>query len=159
MLLGIALRVWARGHIERDLYLTQTGPYAFVRHPLYVGSFFLGFGFAAMSCLALVTPLFVLVFLALYAPKVLREDVFLRGKYGREYDRYAARVGAVLPQLRQPWRVSCFAAEIQRFSWRRVLRQQEWKTWLGVVLVLSTLWALMGSRPLYSHLLDALRAR
>lgn len=140
VLLGLALRVWARGHIERNLYLTQVGPYAFVRHPLYVGSFLVGVGTAAMTASALIIALFVAVFLMMYVPKALREEAFLRRKYGEEYDRYAAVVSAIVPVLRGRRKPSAFATEAQRFSWKRVLRQGEWKTWIGVAVVVAAIW-------------------
>lgn len=139
VLLGLALRVWARGHIERDLYLTQAGPYAFVRHPLYIGSFLLGVGAAGMSGSALVVAVFAGVFLVMYVPKALREEEFLRRKYGNEYDRYVAGVGAIFPVLRRRPKLSAFATDAQRFSWQRVLRQGEWKTWIGVAFVLAAM--------------------
>ena len=49
VILGIAARMWASGHIKKDKALATDGPYAYVRHPLYVGNLTLGFGFAAAS--------------------------------------------------------------------------------------------------------------
>ena len=43
---GEALRLWAAGHIEKGREITRSGPYRFVRHPLYLGSTLLGVGFA-----------------------------------------------------------------------------------------------------------------
>jgi protein-S-isoprenylcysteine O-methyltransferase Ste14 len=42
---GEALRVWAAGHLDKGREITRSGPYRFVRHPLYLGSAFLGAGF------------------------------------------------------------------------------------------------------------------
>jgi len=102
VLTGVAIRVWARGHLDRRARLTRTGPYAWVRHPLYVGSFLIGLGFSGMLGRWFMPPLFAATYLFMYVPKAIREEQYLRGKYGEEYARYAARTGAVIPLLRRP---------------------------------------------------------
>ena len=136
VLLGVALRVWARGHLDRHHHVTQTGPYRFVRHPLYIGSFAMGLGFAAMTGFWFVPPLFVLLYVASYVPKGVREEAFLRARYGDEYARYGARVGALWPRLR----MAPLPTGSRRFEWQRVLGHREWKTWLGVLAALAVLW-------------------
>src|SRR3989442_5357361 len=122
---GPALRTWARGHLERHRHLVRTGPYAFVRHPLYLGSFLLGLAFAGMTRIPVFLPLFLIVFVAMYLPKALREEVFLRERHPGAYAEYAAHVGAFIPR---PSSRHGSPAPPQRFSWRRVLRHREWKT-------------------------------
>ena len=134
--LGLTLRVWARGHLDRHHHVTQTGPYRYVRHPLYVGSFALGLGFAGMTDLWFVPPLFVFLYVASYVPKGLREEATLRRRYGDDYAGYAAHVGALWPHLP----LTPLAANSRRFEWRRVLGHREWKTWLGVLAALGVLW-------------------
>jgi protein-S-isoprenylcysteine O-methyltransferase Ste14 len=136
VLLGVALRVWARGHLDRHHHVTQTGPYRFVRHPLYIGSFAMGLGFACMTGFWFVPPLFVLLYFGSYVPKGLREETFLRGRYGDEYTGYAERVGALWPRLHP----APLPAGARRFAWQRVLGHREWKTWLGVLAALALLW-------------------
>ena len=43
-LAGMLLRLWAAGHIIKGRVLTRSGPYAFHRNPLYLGSFFMALG-------------------------------------------------------------------------------------------------------------------
>jgi protein-S-isoprenylcysteine O-methyltransferase Ste14 len=138
MVVGIALRGWARGHLTRRGRLTQTGPYALVRHPLYVGSFLLGLGFAIMASVALVPLGFVIVFAVMYVPKALREEAFLRERYGDEYDAYAQRVGRFVPKLR---RASREEWNTEWFSWERVFGHREHLTWLGTAAALVLVWA------------------
>ena len=136
---AIALRIWARGHLERRRYLTRSGPYAYVRHPLYVGSFVVGFVVALLAWFPVGPAVFTVVFLIAYFPKALREEAFLRARYGEEYERYASAVGAVLPRLRGlPADAPVDAA---RFRWRRVLVHGEWQTWIGAAVVFALLWA------------------
>ena len=47
--LGLAIRAWAAGHIRKNAELAISGPYAFTRNPLYLGSFLLGLGFTFAS--------------------------------------------------------------------------------------------------------------
>ena len=47
-LAGLAIRSWAAGTLHKMKELTRSGPYAMVRNPLYVGSFFMMFGFCAL---------------------------------------------------------------------------------------------------------------
>ena len=97
---GLALRLWAAGVLEKGGGLCTDGPYRYVRHPLYVGSFLAAVGFCVMMNVvwgwALVLPLFV----ALYAAQVSLEERRLRAEYGEGYPEYAAVVPKVVPRLR-----------------------------------------------------------
>ena len=135
LIAGVALRTWARGHLDRR-QLTSSGPYAYVRHPLYVGSFSIGLAIAFMTRHPLLPPLFGVVFVAMYWPKVIREETFQRERSSPDWDRYAAAVGSVLPRLHAPF----VSADSRRFTWHRVMRHREWKTWLGTVAALLALW-------------------
>ncbi len=39
---GVLIRAWASGHIRKNQNLAVSGPYAYTRNPLYLGSFVLG---------------------------------------------------------------------------------------------------------------------
>lgn len=138
ILLGVALRTWARGYLERQDYVTQAGPYARVRHPLYVGSYLIGLGFAAMCRSPLVVALYTAGFLVMYVPKAIREEQHLRRVHGPDYDQYAAVVPAILPRFTRPSLDT--PASRARWAWRRVMRHREWKTWIGVVAGLGAMW-------------------
>ena len=138
VLIGIGIRGWARGHLARRSHLTRSGPYAWVRHPLYVGSFLLGLGFAIMTGNAIVPSCFVVVFLIMYVPKALREETFLRERYGEEYVAYVRSVGAFVPQRRT---IVSAEASPQWFSWQRVFGHREHLTWVGTAMALTLVWA------------------
>lgn len=131
---GVGLRVWARGHLERAREVTQTGPYALMRHPLYVGSFCIAIAFAIAMGLALLPPLVAVAFVVMYVPKAMREEEWLRKRFGAAYAEYAERVGPVFPR-RLP-----SIAHARSFRWSRVLGHREWKTWAGVVALLVLMW-------------------
>ncbi|HJQ83160.1 MAG TPA: methyltransferase [Candidatus Binatia bacterium] len=137
---GLALRTWARGHIDRTC-LTTSGPYARLRHPLYVGSFAIGLALALMTRRPLLAPIYTLAFVGMYWPKAVREERFLRRRWGAEWERYAAAVGAIVPRRAA---AGVLAASGCRFRWRRVVRHREWKTWLGAVALVAVLWLRAG---------------
>ena len=93
---GLALRAWAAGHLEKNRDLAQSGPYRFVRNPLYVGTLLCAAGFAIGSRRWELGALFAAVFLLVYLPVVELEEQHLRGLFS-EYAEYALRVPRLLP--------------------------------------------------------------
>lgn len=85
---GLAIRSWAAGHIVKTDVLAVHGPYAWVRHPLYLGSLLLLVGFAELleDRLALVGVL--LMFGLFYLPAMVREDRRLRDHFGQTWVSY-----------------------------------------------------------------------
>src|SRR5213083_1270246 len=67
-LIGVLIRAWASGHIRKASELAVSGPYAFTRNPLYLGSFILGLGFTIAAGVWWLGLLFVLLFLGIYLP-------------------------------------------------------------------------------------------
>ena len=51
--IGEGIRLWATGHLHKNDALTVTGVYAYVRHPLYLGTLLIAAGFLAMAHSAL----------------------------------------------------------------------------------------------------------
>ena len=102
--IGEGIRLWATGHLHKNDALTVTGVYAYVRHPLYLGTLLIAAGFLAMahSALALaVLPVLALFFFGYYLPYKDRiEGARLESLYGDEFRRYAAAVPRLLPRLR-----------------------------------------------------------
>jgi protein-S-isoprenylcysteine O-methyltransferase Ste14 len=138
VLAGLALRVWARGHLTLRTRLAETGPYAFVRHPLYVGSFFAGLAFTLMMHDVWIAAVYVVAFVAMYVPKAIREERHVAQLYGETYARYAARVGAVVPRLGS---LRAGGAKGAGFAWPQVLRHREYEAWLGAAAASAILLA------------------
>ena len=138
VLLGLLLRGWSAGTIRKDEALTTTGPYAHLRHPLYVGSFLIGIGLGVAGG-HWIWPLLVTGFFsALYHRTVAEEGERLTKLFGERYRTYATSVPAVLPRLR-PYRGTAGDAPSVGFTWRRYLRNREWEALLGVVAALAVL--------------------
>jgi protein-S-isoprenylcysteine O-methyltransferase Ste14 len=102
-LLGILIRAWAVRHNSyaqgRNKTLAVTGPYAFVRNPLYLGNMLVIAGAAAASRMIWLVPLVVAWCLFVYHLVVRHEEVRLVARYGAEYERYRAAVPGWMPRL------------------------------------------------------------
>ncbi len=96
-LLGVALRAWAAGHLQKDSALTESGPYAWVRNPLYVGTLTAAAGFVIASRRWELGVLFAAVFVLIYLPVVELEEQHLRRLFPG-YAEYAQRVPKLFPR-------------------------------------------------------------
>jgi protein-S-isoprenylcysteine O-methyltransferase Ste14 len=108
VLSGLAIRMWGVRHIgtisrtraTRQGPLITTGPYAFVRNPLYVGNGLMWTGFVLASKLLWMLPVAWIVFGVEYSAIAAWEEARLRAHYGAEYDAYARAVGRWIPTRR-----------------------------------------------------------
>ena len=123
-MVGECLRVWAAGHLEKGLEVTTSGPYGWVRHPLYTGSTLLGVAFAIASRHLLASVLVVLYLSIALSVAARLEEATLRVKFGPSYDRYAR---------------GDTTAGLRRFSIARVRRNGEIRSALGLVAGLLVL--------------------
>ena len=97
--LGMAVRMWASGFVMKNEVLATSGPYGYVRHPLYVGNLLICLGFCIASGLWW-SWLVSIVFLWLFYPETIRyEDQKLRGYFTEEWDAWASRTRALIPRL------------------------------------------------------------
>lgn len=133
---GLALRGWSAGTIQKGEILTVTGPYAYVRNPLYVGSFLIGAGLAVAGGSLLWLLLFLLFFVALYGPTVSAEAARLTERFGHVYVEYAAQVPAFVPRL-TPFQAASGGG--MGFRWSQYERNREWEALVGVVAAYAAL--------------------
>src|SRR4029077_20279060 len=89
--LGLALRAWAAGHLEKNRALAESGPYAYVRNPLYIGTLAGAAVFVLASRQWFLGVLFAAVFVLIYLPVVELEEQHLRALFP-QYADYADRV-------------------------------------------------------------------
>jgi protein-S-isoprenylcysteine O-methyltransferase Ste14 len=119
---GEALRVWAAGHLEKGREVTSSGPYRFIRHPLYAGSTVMGIGLAVASASMIVAALVGAYLLTFITTAVRMEEAFLRSRFGDAYDRYAS--GQVASR---------------RFSLTRAMGNREYRAVVGLTIALAWL--------------------
>jgi len=117
-LAGLALRAWAAGHLEKNLALAASGPYAHVRNPLYLGTLAAAAGFAIAARRWELAVLFAVVFLLVYLPAVELEEQHLRSLFP-DYADYARRVPKFVPRLA--------GNSSQHFRWSLYIRNREYE--------------------------------
>ncbi len=86
---GEALRVWAAGHLRKGQEVTRSGPYRFLKHPLYVGSFVIGVGFAFAVAQPVVSSVVILYLTVTLFAAIRLEEATLRDAFGRQFDQYS----------------------------------------------------------------------
>lgn len=138
---GLWLRGYAAGYVKKNAELTRTGPYAFTRNPLYLGSMSIAFGFAVAAGRWWLAVLLVGLFLLIYIPTILSEEAFLRGAFAG-FDEYARRVPRLLPRL-TPARFPGEQAGAGRFSRERYLHHREYNALMGAGAIYALLIARM----------------
>lgn len=95
---GLLIRALASGHVRKNEALTMSGPYAYTRNPLYLGSLLIGLGFAVASRSWWVGVVLVAMFFVIYVPVIRGEEKFLREKFP-EFEEYARRVPRMFPRI------------------------------------------------------------
>jgi len=121
---GESIRLWAAGHLEKSKEVTQSGPYRYTRHPLYLGSSLIGIGMAVIANNLIVAGV-VIAYLALTLTAAMKnEEAHLLEKFGDAYDAYAEKR----------------APKVERsFSWQRAIYNREHHTIAGLVIGLLLL--------------------
>lgn len=133
---GIAVRAAASGYIRKNAQLATTGPYAYVRNPLYLGSILIAIGFIVAARNWWIGIAALAMFLAIYLPVIRAEENYLRSVFAG-YDEYAKHVGRFLPRL-TPYRGG-EQQEAAGFSRELYMRHREYNAILGSVLMLAAL--------------------
>jgi protein-S-isoprenylcysteine O-methyltransferase Ste14 len=95
---GVWLRAYAAGYVRKNAELTRTGPYAYTRNPLYLGSMMIAFGFAAAAGSWLILIVLAVLFAVIYLPTIRSEEAYLREHFA-DFEEYAAKVPRLLPRL------------------------------------------------------------
>jgi protein-S-isoprenylcysteine O-methyltransferase Ste14 len=136
---GLWLRGYAAGYVKKNAELTRTGPYAYTRNPLYLGSMMIAFGFAWASGSWIIFVALAGGFLAIYLPTIRSEEEYLRGHF-EGFDEYARQVPRLLPRL-TPVKSGLPAG---RFSRERYLHHREYNALMGA----AALYAILAARLL-----------
>lgn len=137
---GLGVRAWAAGHLRRDLPLTVSGPYAYLRHPLYFGTAFVLAGFAVAGGRAWMGIMVGLYFALLFVPVLRREERERERLASELYAAYGRQVPALVP-YRRPY-VSPEGTPA-RFDWRVFRSNREWRAEVGCALLLTLLYGKM----------------
>src|SRR5580704_925636 len=132
---GLWIRALASGHVRKNEALATSGPYAYTRNPLYLGSLLIGVGFAVAARSWWVGVVLVVMLLAIYLPVIRDEEAFLRQRFP-EFEEYARRVPRMAPRI-----VPRAGSEDETggFSFDLYLKHREYNALLGSVLLSAAL--------------------
>jgi len=128
--IGLGIRVYTVGHTPKNTSgrntetqladeLNTTGIYSTVRHPLYLGNFFMWLGVAMLTQNVWFILLFIFLYWVYYERIMFAEEQFLRGKFGTIYTDWAKKTPAFLPSFKN--RIS----PKMPFSWKKVLKKEK----------------------------------
>lgn len=148
-LLGLAIRVYTVGHTPANTSgrntkaqiadsLNTTGIYSLVRHPLYLGNFFMWLGVALLIANFWFLITFVLAYWIYYERIMFAEEQFLRSKFGITYMEWANRVPAFIPIFN----LKKFVKPQFAFSWKKVLKKE--KNGLAATFLIFAFFDILG---------------
>ena len=141
--LGLGIRIHTIGHAPQGTSgrntqsqvahtLNTTGMYSIVRHPLYLGNFFMGLGIALFVHLWWFALIYTLAFWLYYERIMLTEEAYIRGQFGDAFVSWANVTPAFVPDVRK------YLKPGLPFSLKNVLRR-EYNGFLAVILLLFLL--------------------
>jgi protein-S-isoprenylcysteine O-methyltransferase Ste14 len=141
-LVGLLLRAWATGHLAKNRNLATSGPYAYIRNPLYVGTLIVGSGIVIACRDWILAGIFALVFLLVYLPVIELEEQHLR-KIFPSYAAYAEKVHRLLP-------LSHWPGQTAHFSWSLYKKNEEYRALAGFLLAVAWIAAKLWWRQTHS---------
>jgi protein-S-isoprenylcysteine O-methyltransferase Ste14 len=121
---GELVRIWAAGHLEKGREVTVSGPYRFLRHPLYAGSSLIGAGIA-VACASVAVALLTAAYLSVtLMAAISTEERHLTEKFGETYPEYRRGRAGGAPRA---------------FSASRAMRNREYRAVGGLLAALALL--------------------
>ena len=134
--IGLLVRALAAGHLHKQEILTVSGPYAYTRNPLYLGSAILMLG-TAVATYSWPSALILCVYFGLFYSVVMRrEEQELRAQHGAAFDEYARAVPLFIPRF-TPAKLPASGAG--SFSFAQYKKNREYRAAIGFLLLLVVL--------------------
>ncbi|MFV0431467.1 MAG: methyltransferase family protein [Alphaproteobacteria bacterium] len=142
-LLGLAIRVYTIGYVAPKTSgrnttqqiaetVNTTGIYSMVRHPLYLGNFFMWLGVVLFVGNIWFAIVFALAYWLYYERIMYAEEQFLTQKFGEQYLQWAEKTPAFIPNFKQ------FKPAEGKFNWRKVFIQEK-NGLLAIFVILTSL--------------------
>jgi protein-S-isoprenylcysteine O-methyltransferase Ste14 len=144
---GFAIRVYTVGHTPVNTsgrnakyqiadQLNTTGIYSTVRHPLYLGNFFMWLGPVMLTANLWFIVVFIMFYWLYYERIMYSEEQFLRRKFGAVYTGWAGQVPAFIPDF------SKFVSPSLPFSWKKILKKE--KNGFAAIFIIFSLMDISG---------------
>ena len=132
VVVGLALRTWAAGHLAKNTRLCTTGPYGLCRHPMYLANLVILVGILVAGNNIYMTAAGLLLTIAVYVFAIRREEALLYYLFDEDYAQYRQSTPCLLPQL------TCSYSDYtnKRFSWALAWYNGIGEQTAGVVLLL-----------------------
>ncbi|MCL5005382.1 MAG: isoprenylcysteine carboxylmethyltransferase family protein [Acidobacteria bacterium] len=124
---GLGVRAYAAGYLDKNRSLAMSGPYAYTRNPLYLGSLLIGLGLVIAGGQWLLALVFIFFFVFVYGPVMRREEAGLREQYGQAFEAYAAAVPLFFPHR------TSIDTSSEKFQWKLYCRNREYEASLGYI--------------------------
>ncbi len=150
VIIGEFIRIWANSWAGSETrttggvggtFLIVSGPYAYVRNPLYIGNVIIYFGLGIMSnaVFPYLQIIALIYFLYQYYEIVKEEENFLKTKFGDEYKDYCEKVNRFLPKLKK---YENSKIEQPEFSWKKGWQSEvrSIQASLSVIAILVLIW-------------------
>lgn len=136
IIIGEAIRIWAAGHLQKNEVLTVSGPYSYVKNPLYIGSILITSGFCILADNIYILTASMFMFCFHYIPYKKRvEGDRLRRLFGQKYEDYDEKVPEYIPRL------TPYSNEKVRWRFKVFIENSEEGILLliviGIILILS----------------------
>lgn len=132
ILIGLLVRALASGHVKKNEELATSGPYAYTRNPLYLGSIVLAAGFVIASRSWSVAVIAIALLVTIYLPVIRGEEQFLCAQFA-EFEEYSRRVPRLFP-YRAPYRSSPGS-----FKWHLYWKHREYNAAIGAAFMIAAL--------------------
>jgi protein-S-isoprenylcysteine O-methyltransferase Ste14 len=143
---GLWLRGYAAGYVKKNRELTQTGPYAHTRNPLYLGSMLIAAGFAVALLSLPVALILAIGFAVIYIPVIASEERFLRATFPG-FEAYCRRVPRLIPRLTP----GVTEVPSGHFSSELYLKHREYNASIGAAMLYLSLLFLRPALGLLVH--------
>lgn len=139
LMLGEIIRVWASGHILKSSSLTVSGPYSYLRHPLYIGSLIIGIGFTLISKSIIMVICLIIYFLLFYPITIIKEEKILQEKFKDSFVTYKNSVAAFFAK-----KISWYLpGKYAQFKFSLFLLNREYRLIITIILALILLYLKM----------------
>jgi hypothetical protein len=141
VILGVLIRAWGAGHLYKDQKFSKSGPYHFVRHPLYLGSCLLSLGLIIVLSHWAVTITLGILTLLQYLHTIQHEDKNLLLMFGNQYAEYMKTTGTIVPSVSNFGKsFKDFKNDPFRFSIKQYFHNKEYELLLGVLAIFAIIY-------------------